>query len=242
MSKKFVGIVFFVLFLLSFNLFPQGNFKTTFNLQLQSAEGSSIESQQNTSAQEFDKASDIMQSASHDNRVSFSHYLFNGYTLSVWLIIIAIGVVLGFQQKITIFRDFDDLGLAFLTLLAPLILIKIIFIIIGQNGGKFFLFLFLFLESILILWLAARTFQDNNRSILAFLVAFVTKFSLSILFIFNLIGFVTPTGKTASERAKSRASAFTILLIVTPLIYKLVRNKKGILNPFGILERRGIGL
>jgi len=59
-------------------------------------------------------------------------------------------------------------------------------------------------------------------------------------FVYNKPGraiFISPSGKTAQEKRKSRASALAWLLLLTPLILGLVRDKKGIMNPESVLSR-----
>jgi hypothetical protein len=39
-----------------------------------------------------------------------------------WLAIVILGAVLGVKQRLTVFRNYNDLGLAFLITLSPLVL------------------------------------------------------------------------------------------------------------------------
>lgn len=171
---------------------------------------------------------------------SWTDYAFNTYTLIGWLLIVIIGVVLGFKQKITVFRDYNDLGLIFLIALSPIVLSQL-FSLIGGDQKKVGAVFLIIVEAVLFSWVVVRTYQDN-QNILGMIVALITKLSLSVLFIINFLNFVSPTGKTASERAKSRRSALAVLLIVAPLTFALVKNKEGIFNPQRALGRRRLGV
>jgi hypothetical protein len=164
----------------------------------------------------------------------------NVYTLIGWLIVVIIGVVLGFKQKITVFRDYNDLGLVFLIGLSPIVL-TYLFSFVGGEQEKIAITFIILIEAVLFLWIVIRTFKDNPN-VLGTLVALITKISLSVLFIINFLAFVSPQGKNYSERAKSRRNALAILLIVAPLVFGLVKNKKGIFNPEQALARRGVGV
>lgn len=174
------------------------------------------------------------------NSHQWADWIFNAYTLIGWLLIVITGVVLGFKQKITVFRDYNDLGLVFLIALSPVVLFYL-FSIIGGEQQRVLGWFIIIVETVLFLWIVIRTFKDNPN-VLGALVALITKISLSILFIFSFLNFVAPQGKTAAQRAKSRYSALAILLIVAPVVFKLVKNKKGFFNPERTLASRGIGV
>lgn len=177
------------------------------------------------------------------NQVEVSSYtwtdwIFNIYTLIAWIVIVVIGVIMGFKQKITIFRDYNDFGLVFLLGMVPVVLMYL-FQLVANDNQKVGLIFIVSVEAILFLWIIIRTFQDNHNP-LNFFVALVTKITCSVLFIINLLDFVTPSGKTSSYRASSRRKGFAFLLILTPIVFSLVKNKKGLFNPERTLSSRGI--
>lgn len=165
-------------------------------------------------------------------------WFFNIYTGIGWLLIVVIGTILGYKDKIVVFRDYNDLGLAFLVVLMPMPLMYFLGLF-SQDHQQLSNWIIIAFESVLFLWIAIRTFKDNTNLIYA-VVALITKISLSVLFIINLLEFVSPSGKSASDRHGFRRSAFAILLIVTPLVFTLVKIKKGIFNPNKMLSVRGI--
>jgi len=169
---------------------------------------------------------------------AWTDWIFNIYTLIAWIVFVVIGVVMGFKQKIIVFRDYNDLGLAFLLGLVPVILLSI-FQFVAQDNQKVGFVFIVVVESGLFLWVVLRTFQDNQNPI-GVLFALVTKITLSVLFIINLLNFVTPSGKTSSERASSRRTGFAFLLVLSPIVFSLVKNKEGIFNPERTLAGRGI--
>ena len=58
-------------------------------------------------------------------------------------------------------------------------------------------------------------------------------------FVWDLL---SPSGKTQLARAKTRGIAVAILAVITPLIYRLVKDKTGVLVPRDVLRntRRGL--
>ncbi|MFZ3116363.1 MAG: hypothetical protein WA133_00265 [Syntrophales bacterium] len=165
-------------------------------------------------------------------------WIFNVYTLIAWVVIIVLGVILGIKKKIVVFRDYNDLGLVFLLGLVPIVLMYIFSITAEKSRNVAFTFTAI-VEVIIFLWLIIRTFKDNGNPVYG-LLALATKISLSVLFIINLLDFVTPSGKTSSPRASARRKGFAFLLLLTPIVFALVRNKEGIFNPERTLASRGI--
>jgi cytochrome bd-type quinol oxidase subunit 2 len=169
---------------------------------------------------------------------SWMDLIFNIYTLIGWIIIVVIGVILGYKKMITVFRDYNDMGLVFLLGLIPIVLMYLFQLVAKDNQEVGFIFIVI-VESILFLWIVIRTIQDNQNPI-GILFALVTKLSLAILFIINLLDFVTPAGKTSAKRASSRRKGFAFLLLLTPIVFALVKNREGIFNPERTLAGRGI--
>ena len=155
-----------------------------------------------------------------------------------WLAIVILGAILGVKQRLTVFRNYNDLGLAFLVTLSPLVLGYIFSFVTGRLD-KLAIYTIIGVEALLLGWLVIRTFQDNNSLILT-LVAFVTKISLSFLFIINFLNFVAPRGETMARRASVRHLALTFLLVVTPMVFTLVKKPEGLFNPRRVMEYRGL--
>lgn len=174
------------------------------------------------------------------NTLEWTDWIFNVYTLISWIIIVVIGTLMGFKQKIVVFRDYNDLGLVFLLGLVPIVLMYIFtnYPVGNQNIVVIFISI---VEAAILLWIIIRTVKDNKNPI-SVIIALITKISLSVLFIINLLDFVTPSGKTAAKRASSRRSGFAFLLILTPIIFALVKNKIGFFNPERTLSSRGISV
>lgn len=167
----------------------------------------------------------------------WTDYIFNVYSLIVLIIIIVAGIFLGFKKKITVFRDYNDLGLVFLSILLPYILMYLLSIFFTDHMSIAYTFVII-VGLILFVWIVVRTYQDNNN-ILFMLIALITKTSLCFLFIFNLLSFVSPEGKNADKRRSVRYALLAFLLLLTPLILALVKNKEGIFNPDRTLSHDG---
>jgi hypothetical protein len=175
--------------------------------------------------------------------IAWADYVFIT-SLLLFLAVVVCGVVMGLKKKATIYRNYTDLFIVFLASLAP-----VGFYYLGmlaaspeqKSAGQFVVYLFVAVEAGLLLWIFWRTLQDNGNFFLA-LLAFLTKVPLAVLFIFNLIAFIAPTGKTASDRASSRRVGLIVLMLVAPLVLALVREQEGLFNLKRTLARRGIGV
>lgn len=153
--------------------------------------------------------------------------------MAVGLTVAVIGCTLGLSERAIIFRNYDDLGLVFLAV-APLFIGFITLI-------KWILIPAIVASIALSIWLAWRTWQDN-RSVWKLLVVLPTKLVFSVLFIAFVWDLLSPSGNTQLTRTKQRGVAAAILAVITPLIYRLVKEKVGIIVPRDALKntRRGL--
>jgi Na+/H+-translocating membrane pyrophosphatase len=143
------------------------------------------------------------------------------------------GCVLGVKDRITVFRNYDDLGLVFLAV-APLF--------IGFITAISWILIPAAIASVgLVGWLIVRTWQDN-ASVWKLAIALVTKLMLSVLFIAFVWDLLAPSGKTQLDRAKQRGFAAAMLAILTPVVYRLVKSKTGVFTPRQVFAgtRRGL--
>ena len=149
------------------------------------------------------------------------------------LLATAAGCALGLMEKVVVFRNYDDLGLVFAATVPLFIgfISAIPWILIPAGIASASLFVML----------AWRTWKDNT-SIWKTLIALPTKLALSVLFIAFVWDLLSPGGDTQLDRAKQRGLAAAILAVLTPLIYRLVKNKTGVLVPRNVLKntRRGL--
>lgn len=142
--------------------------------------------------------------------------------LAAGFLLTALGCVLGFTDKIVVFRNYDDLGLAFL---------GVVPVFIGFiSMVRWILIPAAIISCAVFMWLLVRTWQDN-QSVWKLLVALPTKLALSVLFIAFLWDVLSPNGQTQIARAKQRGLATAVLAVLTPVIYRLVREKTGVIHP-----------
>lgn len=167
--------------------------------------------------------------------------LTNVYGLIGFVSFVIIGTILGFTQKAIIFRDYNDLGISFLSILTPTALAITTFIFQSESDQNIWLMYSSFVSVGILLYILFRTIKDNSNPIFG-LFAFVTKLILSILFIFNFILFLAPQGSTRSKRNLVRAVSMIFLALSGGLIGALVRNKRGLFNPSKTLGRRSMGI
>jgi hypothetical protein len=154
-------------------------------------------------------------------------------TAALVLAVLLFGIVQGFRERIVVFRDLHDLGLCFALPAVPvgLIFAGIVFGFIDKKMSSaatvtFWSLLVLACFLGLLALIIVRTWQDN-RGILATLLSLVTKLPLGLLFLVALIDFVAPKGN-ARQRAEKRQFALMALLILSPLVYGLTRDKSGL--------------
>ncbi len=155
------------------------------------------------------------------------------YVIIGWISVIIIGCFLGYNNKITVYRNYSDLGLCFLLFLAPFVVILSLaspyigslVSSLSESRQNLLLWFIVALLALLLIWILVRTAKDNPNPL--FFIAIITKLTLAALFIFHFINMMSPGGKTASERASSRRRAVAILLLVAPLIAILVKDKSG---------------
>ncbi len=161
--------------------------------------------------------------------------------LAAFFLIVIVGVVKGAgeNRSIVVFRDYDDLGLTFL-IPASFALIYILFAKMGGNpqvgavlGGV--------VAAALLFRLSVNTFTDNGRNIFKTLLALTVKIPLAVIWIFNLLQLLNPSG-TGRQRRQARGQALIILTLLTPILGMLVANKSGsFFNPASWLKgRRGV--
>lgn len=161
--------------------------------------------------------------------------------LIMFLAIVIFGIVkgIGDNRTIVIFQDYDDLGLTFLVP-ASFFLILYIFSMLGGNpylGGS--------LGGVVAVWLLVKlirnTHINNQQDLSKTALSLVTKIPLGIIWIFNLIQILNPSGK-GSQRRRNRGEALVILTLLTPIIGMLVVDKSGsYFNPKSWIRGRRVG-
>jgi hypothetical protein len=161
-------------------------------------------------------------SSQNENKSDWSPYL-----IGIWIAIAIIGAIMGYNEAMVVFRDFNDLGLVFLTVVVP--------ILFACFQHQVFGIVFLASEICLLCSLLIRTIHDNQDPLLA-LLALLTKIPLSILFVVNVITLLSSQGKTQMERTKAGISTLSWLSLVTRIIYGLVQRKDGLFSPQGVLS------
>ncbi|MCX6258626.1 MAG: hypothetical protein NTW49_12125 [Bacteroidia bacterium] len=142
--------------------------------------------------------------------------------------VIILGIILGYTRKITVFRNYQDVAKVFMLVLIPcglLIILKYGQIpALQENKGTFQWFLGI-LEVLMLIWIFITTYKDNGN-IFATILAFVTKIPLGIIFVFYLINLIGSGGRFSSGGRKSRTESAIVLMLLAPIFYALVRDRK----------------
>lgn len=149
-----------------------------------------------------------------------------GLILIFYSVVVLAGIILGWKQKIVVFKNYDDLILSICFFVIPVFvfLLNAMGFISSLEGFPFVLFLSV---ELLLLSLILICSWQSNKSFLSFLLAFFTKMPLSIFFSVLLFQIIDPSGKTEFERKTNRNKSIAFLVLLTPVLYKLVRNKEG---------------
>lgn len=144
-------------------------------------------------------------------------------TLIILILPIILGVILGWQKKIVIYSDFDDLFFVFCMFLLPIgILYLITFLALYKET---IIHLGIFIEFILLISTCVKAFKNNN--ILGAILSIYTKLPLGFLFVFHLISILDKNKNIDKNRGLFDAIS---LFMLTPLILKLVHNKTGVIK------------
>ena len=159
-------------------------------------------------------------------------YLDMGYVVIFTpILIIVLGIILGLNKKIVVYRNYSDIAIVCLTVLVPIsgffVLLKMG---VTEEGVDYFKTPFLVFEAIMLLIILYRTFMDNHNPFKA-LLAFVTKVPLGVFFIYNFIEFTT------TRRGQKQQGPLVFLMVLTPIIIGLVKNKEGLFAPLNRINK-----
>lgn len=149
--------------------------------------------------------------------------------LMVFGVIILLGSMLGFTRHMTVYRDFNDLTISFIGC-TLVFLGGVVTAAVGPIGA-----VLLVIAVILLVISLVKSFQDNKLLLLP--VAFITKLSLSFLFLNWLHGAIEPSGDTRARKATNRKYYFLLLALLTPLVVGLVKNRSIGIHPSEWLGR-----
>ena len=145
----------------------------------------------------------------------------NEYYLYGSVVILLIGIILGFTKTITVYRDLADLTKVFMLVLAP---IGLFYLLGDKIDNKILRNSLIGIESLLLVWIIVTTYLDN-RNIFKTLLALITKIPLGVIFAIYLINLISPGGSKRGQRRQSRGIAAIILLFLGPILFGLVRNR-----------------
>lgn len=165
--------------------------------------------------------------------------VFQQYWIFVYLALVLVGVILGFMKKITVYRDYTDVGFVFLLVLIPVaILILCSMLLKLETRTMIAVYSFVgIIEAIVLASIIYKTHQDN-RNIWKTILSILVKLPISIFFVVFLISFIAPSGKNISTRNSSKGLAMIFVMMLGIIINGLVASKKWSsirINRFGYL-------
>lgn len=168
--------------------------------------------------------------------------------LVIYSVIIVIGVFLGYgeNRKITIFRNYDDVGLTFLIPASYILFTYGLNFLAAsldiQIGEVITSYVGISIASILGLVLFKNTFLDNQKNIFKTVISFATKLPLGILWVLSFVEILNPSGKNQLERSKNRGTAMVVITILSLIMPKLVvENSGNLFNPMDWIKGKRVG-
>lgn len=163
-----------------------------------------------------------------------------GVGIYALIVVICIGLGIGERRKLVIFKNYDDLGLAFLVPssgVALLLILRYVGVSLDISQGVAGI-----VSSFLLLKLIYNTYLDNNGNIFKTILCINTKLPLALVWVLCLFQTLNPSGKTAAQRRSNRGGAMFILAILTPILGLLVETKEGsMFNPKSWIKGRRVG-
>lgn len=149
------------------------------------------------------------------------------YWIIAYLALLLIGVVLGFMKKITVYRDYTDVGFVFLLVLIPAAILIICSMLLNLEAGTMIVIYWLvgIIEAIVLASIIYKTHQDN-RNIWKTILSILVKIPFSIFFVVFIISFIAPSGKNLSNRNSSKGLALIFVMMFGIIINGLVASKK----------------
>lgn len=136
------------------------------------------------------------------------------------LLLYAFGVWMGFNKKIVVFRNYNDIFVVGLLFIIPIGFLTL-FSFVGEDASDIkgaVLYACVILEFITLVFIIIRTWKDNKNP-LKLLFALFIKIPIGIFFFFHIYGAFTNKTRT------SRGSSMFWSLMMLPLIYGLVADK-----------------
>lgn len=161
------------------------------------------------------------------------------YWIFVYLALLLVGVILGFMKKITVYRDYTDVGFVFLLVLIPVAILILCNMLLKLEAGTMIVVYWFvgIIEAIVLASIIYKTHQDN-RNIWKTILSILVKLPISICFVAFIISFVAPGGKNLSTRNSSKGLALIFVMMFGIIINGLVASKKWSslrMNRFGYL-------
>jgi hypothetical protein len=142
-----------------------------------------------------------------------------GKILLITLIVIVIGVILGFTKFVTIYRDYNDLALTF-GIVAVLLISLPFSAQLGNAAYKYPVapYISIGIDAILLLWMLIRAIKQNN--VFAGVLAFIVKIPLVIVFLYYVFKMLS------AERVKDKVSGGVKAGLLALLMNGLVKTKE----------------
>ncbi len=135
---------------------------------------------------------------------------------------LVIGIILGIQKKIIVYRDYSDLAKTFSLFLVPVLVLLLFFGSEDKNAYSTLLVIAIGVYFILMLfWIIKSTYIDNKKNIYHTFLSLYVKLPLSFIFINYLITLFSkekPGQRTMQEIVKDKITAAAILLFVLQLV------------------------
>lgn len=156
---------------------------------------------------------------------------FGWWVLIPALLLYVLGVWLGNTKRIVVFRNYTDVMIVGLLVIIPTAFLGVILLVThGEqtSDSEHYLSFNLLMGlagvlALVLITICVKTFRDNPNPLKALLALYV-KIPTGIMFFFNFAGIFRGGNRTA------RRNSLFWTLIMTPLLYGLIADKRGSLN------------
>lgn len=137
-----------------------------------------------------------------------------------FIALVLLGIYLGATDRAVFYMDKIDMFFSFLPLLTLLVSI-----VLGAFTWKIVSRIGIAVSLIIVFAVFIKSFRYNKRILASFSTA-LAKLTLSAAFVLCLIEVMYPSGKTASERRKTRSQGMISLAFLAPLMYILINGER----------------
>lgn len=136
---------------------------------------------------------------------------------------VIITTVMGLLRKTVVYYDYDDMMLCLGTFISPIAMFSLC-VAFDVRDSLQFTIIILLPSLIMLFFILLKTLKSGVVIMLPFVL--FTKLFLSLFLVFSLYKIFSPSGHDAATRNANRVSSIFMVVLITPIVLALVRNKR----------------